>query len=203
MHRFASSLCLNRFDIKLIVLQAEQLSDHRIVTSGTGRIAYMVNGWKSQAENAFALGWTDSTEAEMIRMQRVWATADASKNVMPLLMQKATAEQAGASAANLPPSIRSLSVAAAVSVGSGSACMLYTQEADFIRIDYLLANTQAAGQALAQAALVRHVSEIAQRAGIADVRLAASAVPTLYTTPAALGFEEPSAGAPWLALART
>lgn len=163
----------------------------------------MVNGWKSQAENAFALGWTDSTEAEMIRMQRVRATADAGRDVMPLLMQKAAAEKTGVTAPDaLPPAIRGLNVAAAVSVGSGSACMLYTQESDFIRIDYLLANTQAAGQSIAQQALIRHVSEIAQQSG-AEVRLSSTALPTLYAAPAELGFEELAPGAPWLRLART
>ncbi len=160
----------------------------------------MVNNWKNQAENAFALGWTDSTQEEMIKMQRVWATADAGKNVMPLLMQKAAAEQA-ATQTNLPPAIRGLNVAAAVSVGSGSACMLFTQESDCIRINYLIANTQALGQATAQQALIRHVSALAKEANI-QVRLATSALPTLYCTPSELGFEEPSPGSPWLVLSR-
>jgi hypothetical protein len=161
----------------------------------------MVNNWKNQAENAFALGWTDSTQEEMIKMQRVWATADASKKVMPLLMQKAAAEQA-VTQSNLPPAIRGLNVAAAVSVGSGSACMLFTQEPNCIRINYLIANTQALGQATAQQALIRHVSGVAKQANIADVHLASSTLPTLYCTPSELGFEELSPGSPWLVLSR-
>jgi hypothetical protein len=187
-----------------LICQGGQLADYKIVSSGTGRIAFMVNGWKNQAENAFALGWTDSTEAEMIRMQRVRATADAGKDVMPLLMQKAAAEQAGVtSQENLPPAIRGLNVVAAVSVGSGSACVLFTKEPEFIRIDYLLANTQAAGQSMAQQTLIRHVSDLAKQSGIAEVRLAASTLPTLYAAPAQLGFEELSPGSPWLRLARS
>ncbi len=161
----------------------------------------MVNNWKNQAENAFALGWTGSSQEEMIKMQRVWATADAGKNVMPLLMQKAAAEKA-TTQTNLPASVRGLNVAAAVSVGSGSACMLFTQEPDCIRINYLIANTQALGQATAQQALIRHVSGVAKQANIPEVRLASSALPTLYCAPSELGFEEASPGSPWLVLSR-
>ena len=160
----------------------------------------MVNQWKSQAENKYSLGITDSSEATMLQLQRVRASADLSKTVVALLLQKAAAEKTAAEQGSMSAAAKGPGVVAAVSAGAGSACAIYTRDTGSIRIDFVLANTQAEGQSDAQRATIAHILALADKEGVPDVRLSSSTVPALFFDPAEMGFAPAAPGSPsgWL-----
>mmetsp|Transcript_45362 Transcript_45362/g.71145 ORF Transcript_45362/g.71145 Transcript_45362/m.71145 type:complete len:131 (-) Transcript_45362:79-471(-) len=124
------------------------------------------------------------------------------KDVMPVLMQKAAAEKAaesngGVMPESIPDSIKKLEVLAAISVGAGSACALYTKGEDHVMIEHLIANTKMGGQFDAQKYLVDQIVAQGKEAGLPEIRLKTSTHPTLYSEPAEYGFEESEGGAPW------
>jgi hypothetical protein len=167
----------------------------------------VLNQWKNVAENSRSLGWTSSSEEAMMKLRREAATADAMKNIIPTLMQRAAVDKAievnGKAPDATPDNIANLGVTLAVSVGSGSACALFykSHEKTFFRIEQIVANTAMAGQLETQRFVVEQVAKDAQDAGVSEVRLAGNCYDemtgTIYGSLEELGFKEPDAGVPW------
>merc|ERR1719183_1558100 len=65
-----------------------------VVKDTAARTAFVLNQWKTVAENARSLGWTSSSEEAMMKLRREAATADAMKSVIPKLMQRAVMDKA-------------------------------------------------------------------------------------------------------------
>ena len=123
-----------------------------VVKDTAARTAFVLNQWKTVAENSRSLGWTSSSEESMMKLRREAATADAMKLILPTLMQRAAIDKAlqetGSAPADTPDNIKTLGICAAISVGAGSACALYHKSPDqsYYRIDHLVANTAVEGQ---------------------------------------------------------
>lgn len=178
----------------------------KVVKNTAARTAFVLNQWKSVAENSRSLGWTSSSEEAMIKLRREAATADAMKTVIPKLMQRAVMDKAIEENGKAPDGvgdIEHLGVTLAVSVGSGSACALYHKSPDqtFWRIDHLVANTAMSGQLETQRFVVQQVVKDAEEVGVNEVRLASSCYDdmtgTIYGSLEQLGFQQPEASADW------
>eukprot|EP00961_Rhodomonas_salina_P205065 2768232-Rhodomonas_salina.1 len=137
-------------------------SRYTYISKPAGKIGFLVNIWKNEAENQRGRGWLSSTEEEMIELQRVAATSQQLQEGMRTIMQKAVAEKAaeangGVMPDSIPEYIVNLNVIVAISGGFGSACALYTKKEDWLEIEYLVANTQMDGQFDAQKDVVKHL----------------------------------------------
>jgi hypothetical protein len=178
----------------------------KVLKNTAARTAFVLNQWKTVAENSRSLGWTSSSEEAMMKLRREAATADAMKAIIPKLMQRAVMDKAIEEKGKAPDGvgdIQHLGVTLAVSVGSGSACALYHKSPDnaFWRIDNLVTNTAMPGQLETQRFVVQEVVKDAGESGVPEVRLASACYDemkgTIYGTLEELGFHEPEAGAEW------
>lgn len=170
-------------------------SRYTYISKPAGKIGFLVNIWKNEAENQRGRGWLSSTEEEMIELQRVAATSQQLQEGMRTIMQKAVAEKAaeangGVMPDSIPEYIVNLNVIVAISGGFGSACALYTKKEDWLEIEYLVANTQMDGQFDAQKDVVKHLVAEAKKEGLKEVRLLARTHETLFGEHTDLGFRE-------------
>ena len=178
-----------------------------VVKDTAARTAFVLNQWKTVAENSRSLGWTSSSEESMMKLRREAATADAMKLILPTLMQRAAIDKAlqetGSAPADTPDNIKTLGICAAISVGAGSACALYHKSPDqsYYRIDHLVANTAVEGQLETQRFVVQEIVKEAKEKGVPEVRLAAACYDdmkgTIYGSVQELGFEPPSEETEW------
>lgn len=166
--------------------------------SAPAKISFLVNSWKTLAENP-SPRWKLSSNEEMVELQRAAATVEQMKKYIPTIKLRETAEKAaeangGTMPASIPEHIATLRVLGAISAGFGSAAAMYSTKDKVLEVTMLVAKTQGEGQYEAQKSVVTKLLADAKQEGILQVLLSAEAAATLFGAVEDFGFKQLAVG---------